>query len=843
MIDPTAAYTPGPEPGGPRFAAGELLAGRFRVVTPLGTGGMGEVYRADDLHLGQPVALKFLPAGVANDPDRLARFRKEVAAARRVSHPHVCRVYDLGDHAGQPFLAMEFVDGEDLASVLVRLGRVPAEKGVEIARQLAGALAAVHDQGLVHRDLKPANVMLDGRGRVRLTDFGLAAAAAELSADDARSGTPAYQAPEQLAGREVTARSDLFALGLVLFELFTGKRAFPATGRRELAAKHAAGLTSAPSSLTGGLDPAVERVIVRCLEADPAKRPGSAAEVLAGLPGGDPLAAAVAAGETPSPQLVADAGEVGLIRPWVGAVLVAVVVAGLAVSVVARRHSLIARRCPLTASPAEMAQKGRVVLAGVGYLDPPADWFGEYWMNNVWLQAEIRRDPDRLARLSADDPAVTFGYREAAGRLVPLEADNERVAILSLNNPPPNAPGMAGVWLTTSGRLLRLYAVPQTDTPAGNGPLAEAVWRTLFTAAGLDFARFRPVPPTVAAGYGCDERLEWAADDGVRVAAARCGDRPTYFAVENGWTPAGGVDDGSSPASRLTVLTVLGLGGLLAWRNLWRGRADVRTAARLAVLVAAGQAVGWLVGGTISLAKWSTQLTLMAGLTGVYVATSSLLYLAVEPLVRRRWPGRLTGWQRLFAGRLRDPLVGRDVLVGAAAGVGYGAARHLADLAPSVEVRNWVYLPVVAPAQEFFGNALPSAVSVPLIVFALVYILYLVVRREWVAWACIGGMVSLLGVVTFVSGGNASVGTAAIILATYLVGFFSLVALLTRVGVLAYAAYLLAADCALYISPPAAWHAPTALAFAAGLFAVCVACAYTATGGRRLFREGFFGDD
>src|SRR5829696_4680662 len=127
----TTPYRPTPDPAGPRFAAGEVLAGRYRVVAPLGRGGMGEVYRADDLTLGQPVALKFLPAHLATDPERLALFRKEVAAARRVSHPNVCRVYDITEHDGQPFLTMEFVDGEDLSSVLKRLGRMTEEKGAE----------------------------------------------------------------------------------------------------------------------------------------------------------------------------------------------------------------------------------------------------------------------------------------------------------------------------------------------------------------------------------------------------------------------------------------------------------------------------------------------------------------------------------------------------------------------------------------------------------------------------------------------------------------------------------------------------------------------------------------
>ena len=224
--DATGGYMPATPPA-ERFAPGALLAGRFRIVAELGRGGMGEVYRADDLTLAQPVALKFLPVHIARDPDRLHRFRKEVAAARRVSHPNVCRVYDIAEHEGQSFLTMEFVDGEDLSSVLKRLGRVPEEKGIEMARQLCSALAAVHDQGLLHRDLKPANVMLDGRGKVRLTDFGLAAAAQDLSATEVRSGTPLYQAPEQIAGKEVTVRSDLYSLGLLLYELFTGKRAYP----------------------------------------------------------------------------------------------------------------------------------------------------------------------------------------------------------------------------------------------------------------------------------------------------------------------------------------------------------------------------------------------------------------------------------------------------------------------------------------------------------------------------------------------------------------------------------------------------------------------------------------
>jgi len=153
-----------------RFAPGTLLEGRYRIINLLGKGGMGEVYRADDLRLGQPVALKFLPDGLHADPVRLAQFHNEVRTARDVSHPNVCRVYDIGESEGLLYISMELVDGEDLASSLRRIGRFPEDKAVDIARQLCAGVAAAHQRGVIHRDLKPGNVMLDGSGRVRIMD-------------------------------------------------------------------------------------------------------------------------------------------------------------------------------------------------------------------------------------------------------------------------------------------------------------------------------------------------------------------------------------------------------------------------------------------------------------------------------------------------------------------------------------------------------------------------------------------------------------------------------------------------------------------------------------------------
>src|SRR5580704_5608246 len=284
---------------------------------------MGEVYRADDLALGQPVALKFLPDHLASDADRLQRFRKEVAVARKVSHPNCCRVYDLTEQAGPPFLSMEYIDGESLDALLRRVGRLPEEKATEVARQFCSALGAVHDQGLLHRDLKPANVMLDGRGRVRLTDFGLA-----LSSDDAMgrsetAGTPAYMAPEQIGKGEASVRSDIYSLGLVFYELFTGHLPYQVNTAVEWRRAHLESSPRTPSSVVKDIDPAVESVILRCLQKDPTKRPSSVRQVAAAFPGGDPLAAALAAGETPSPEMVAASGETEGLRPVVAWLMLA----------------------------------------------------------------------------------------------------------------------------------------------------------------------------------------------------------------------------------------------------------------------------------------------------------------------------------------------------------------------------------------------------------------------------------------------------------------------------------------------------------------------------------------
>src|SRR5215813_5021725 len=299
-----------------RFVPGTILADRYRIASLLGKGGMGEVYRADDLKLAQPVAVKFLPDHLLSDYAALARFHREVRVARQVSHKNVCRVYDISEINGRLFLSMEFIKGEELSSLLRRIGHLPQDKALQLARQICAGLAAAHDIGFLHRDLKPANIMIDADGNARILDFGLGGLSDEFGEEEIRAGTPAYMSPEQIEGQEQTIQSDLYSLGLVLYELFTGKRAFEAASLNELIKLRRSDTTpTSPTSLVKDLDPAIEKVIDRCLQKNPNDRPATALQVAAALPGGDPLAAALAAGETPSPEMVAAAPTEGALRP------------------------------------------------------------------------------------------------------------------------------------------------------------------------------------------------------------------------------------------------------------------------------------------------------------------------------------------------------------------------------------------------------------------------------------------------------------------------------------------------------------------------------------------------
>ena len=255
------------------FTPGEVFAGRYRMIARIGRGGMGDVWRADDLVLGTAVALKVIDSTGFEARERILN---EVRLARQITHPAVCRVFDVGESAGWIFFSMELVSGEDLAALLRRVGRLPSEKVVDIARQLCAGLAAAHAQGVLHRDLKPANVLIDDNGLVRITDFGIAIPRA-AAGSHMLTGTPGYMAPEQRAvGTELSERTDVYSLGLVLYELLVGRYAFNRSGE--------ATKPPLPSTLVPHVDPQLERVVMQSLSPDPLSRPPSALAVAASLP-------------------------------------------------------------------------------------------------------------------------------------------------------------------------------------------------------------------------------------------------------------------------------------------------------------------------------------------------------------------------------------------------------------------------------------------------------------------------------------------------------------------------------------------------------------------------------
>jgi serine/threonine-protein kinase len=447
-----------------RFLPGRLIAGRYRIIALLGKGGMGEVYRADDLTLGQAVALKFLPDEAARDEGMLERFRNEVRIARKVSHPNVCRVYDVGDVEGHTFFTMEYVDGEDLGSLLRRIGRLPHDKAVEIARQLCAGLAAAHSKGVLHRDLKPANIMLDGRGQVVITDFGLAGIADDIRGQEIRSGTPAYMSPEQLEGKEVTTRSDLYALGLVLYEVFTGKRAF--AEKTAMARRASPDQTpSRPSSMVKDLDPLVEKVILRCLETEPPSRPPNALAVAAALPGGDPLAAALAAGETPSPQMVAAAGESEGFRPPVAIAIFAAILLGLVFTVYYSIHYGAYDRMGLEMTPEVLTQKAHEIVARLGYPGRPADSAYGLDIDGDFQDAVEKNEkphPDWDKVLASRPSLLRYWYRQSPDDMFAYQFHDNLLTpgVLDQRDPPTITSGMINVELDPQGRLTYFRAIP-----------------------------------------------------------------------------------------------------------------------------------------------------------------------------------------------------------------------------------------------------------------------------------------------------------------------------------------------------------------------------------------------
>lgn len=744
--DPTEVHPPG-EIIAPQadfqFSPGAIVAGRYRIVALLGAGGMGEVYRADDLKLGQRVALKYVPPRVAADPRALERLYAEVRIGRQISHRNLCRLYDIVEVDGHRFIAMEYVDGEDLASLLRRIGRLPADKALALTRDLCAGLAAAHEGGVIHRDLKPGNVMIDGRGTARITDFGLAVL--EHQKVNEVAGTPAYMAPEQLAGGAASARSDIYALGLVLYEMFTGKRLYSGRNISELRLQHAQ-LKTRPSSIVGEIDPAVEKVILRCIEEDPQLRPASVRAVLASLPGGDALEAAVAAGETPSPEMVAAASRTGDLSAGRAWMFFAAFLLLLAAMVAVREARTVISGVEEIKSPHALDDRARTILRNLGYRSRPRDAAGFFVANRSYIAEAMKRGAD-VRRLGA--AAAPYLYRDSPGKLAPANS----MVIIERGDPPLRDPGMNWVLLDAEGNLRELRRVaPRELAPSS----AQPDWSVAFREAGLDFAKFRPDTPRWMPPVSSDRRYAWNAE-GLRVEAASAGGQPVWFLAGEPWsTPLPDRPlDISDDAINALLAAVFIAGAIAARRNVVRGRADVRGAWRAGVVIALCVFAADMTVAHHHLApglEWPLIYRLIGG--AMFDALVGwIAYLAIEPFVRRIWPEMLVGWTRLVSGRTRDPLVGREVLLGLVIGAAgtiatTGIALLMSSIEPVPPGNPLAQISVRAPiglANAFLFSA-SNALTYTFGFVTIIVLFRLLLRRTDLAFAAFVLVVALVGV-------------------------------------------------------------------------------------------------
>jgi serine/threonine-protein kinase len=530
--------------------------------------------------------------------------------------------------------------------------------------------------------------MLDGRGQVVMTDFGLAGLSDEIRGAEIRSGTPAYMAPEQLAGKEVTAQSDIYSLGLVLYEVFTGKRAFTAEALSALVRGGETSTPSKPSSVVKDLDPAIERVILRCLEPEPRMRPKSALSVAGALPGGDPLAAALAAGETPSPEMVAAAGETAGLPRRPAIACLAVILLGLlgAVALSIRHNALDAMGVDLP--PEVLVQKARETIARFGYDSKTADSFYDFDYGNdliKFAEAHDKPRPNWDQILRGRPSPLEFWYRQSPEPLVANGFHNFPLltpGLVDQNDPPRVQSGMIRVQLDPKGRLIVFEAMPpELFTPGSPRPTFD--WNLLFSSADLDPSQFQPASPTWNSLSSFDTRAAWTGkwpgtDRALRIEAAAFQGKPVFFRLISDWTePQRMKDKPASTGKKVAgiVFLVVILAGLIAvlWlarRNHRQGRGDQQGSLRLAKIIFRLMILLWLFSSHLPPGLEVLMSMLLAVATALFLAALTfVIYLALEPYVRRYWPQAMISWSRLLAGRWRDALVGRDVLFGVLLGV------------------------------------------------------------------------------------------------------------------------------------------------------------------------------
>lgn len=664
--------------------------GRFQTEGELGRGGMGIVLRARDMRLDRQVAIKAIPRGRLSDPVVGMRFEREARLAAAINHLNVATIYGIEEQDGRTYLIFEYVAGETLAERLVR-APLSVREVLDLCAQVAAGVAAAHRCGVVHRDLKPANVMITTDGIAKVLDFGLGKliGASERGGQNVATesglilGTLGYMSPEQVRGGQVDERSDVWALGCVLYECLTGRRAF---GGSTSADAIVSVLQREPdwTAIPPETPDRIHRLLRTSLAKDPCNRPIDANAFAAALPGEHAVRAALAAGETPTPEMVAAAGVRGhLTRRQATLWIVSAVAAIFGVVLLKGRVETVARM-PLDKPPAVLVERARTMVDQLGVSRTPYDtkaswaWDEDAWR---WIQSEVPANARDAALHTARPAPLVFWYRESPRSLAALGLD---WGVVTLSDPPLDLPGMLRVVLDPAGRLIELVRVPSALEVESDDEGNPSIWDTLFAEAGLESESFLSVAPSGVPPTFCDQRAAWegpfpSQDElALRVEAGAIGSRPVYFSIRPRW-PWRSSDSAVAPEVELEWRSFLHLAMqvlialflvALAWRQWRTGAADVRGARRFALYALALGIVSRILWADHTVDAKSEALLFQAQL-GHAVFRALILwtvYLGVESYIRRRWPSRMVSWNRLMAGRVGDPMVGRDVLVGTTVG-------------------------------------------------------------------------------------------------------------------------------------------------------------------------------
>jgi serine/threonine-protein kinase len=671
--------------------------------------------------------------------------------------------------------------------------------------------------------------------------------------------------PEQISGKEVTKKSDIYALGLLLYEIFTGKQAFTADTIPGLLEKQKNSQPTNPSEIVTGIDPMVEDLISKCLNKEPVRRPASALHVAMALPGGNPLQAALEAGETPTPEMIAAAPSKGALKPLAALALLLGFIGTF--SLLMYWSSIYGTNAyvPLNDSPEVLAKKAQTVTNNLGYSEPPVDWNYRFYYDKSYLEyAKEQKNPREVwEKVRKGQPLVYyFQYRQSPKYLTPNNL-NDRI---DENTPPLTEPGMINLDLDPKGRLIKFAAVPTIELGKAE-ERRKTNWKKLFDEAGLDISRFKEIrakqrPPVFADEItGFEGTMADHPDIPVRIEAAGYQGKAVYFNVVPSWKESASavrqkIEEASqsnffSIISLILLLSALSGSFLLARYNLKKGRSDLLGATKIAVFLFVVLILNSALSkyGTTSVPTGGDKILLFFETLPKPVLVSFFIfvaYLAIEPFFRRRLSDMFISWNRLIAGDFRNPMIGRDILMGITLSAGIIFINSL--IATGKSYVNFVWI------NEFFFNGttgnlngfskylfiIPNGLvqsivgSFMAIFFILVF--SLIFKQKWksiLAVMLLFGVTAAAGQV-FQEDWAGVVSTVFI----YTVGFF----ILLRFGLVAFAASAFVQnvidDLQVTFNTSSFYFSSTILLMLV-IFGIAICAYYISTAGKPLFGKGF----